>query len=91
VFSRSKLAVFVDGDFWHGRNWPSLEIKLSRGHNSSYWTRKIGSNIVRDREHDVALAIKGWSVMRFWESEVMVDLATVAQRIESVLGEQRWR
>jgi DNA mismatch endonuclease (patch repair protein) len=49
VFRRQRLAVFVDGDFWHGRDWEARRRKLAAGHNASYWLAKIGYNRERDR------------------------------------------
>src|SRR5205807_6919308 len=55
VFPRERVAVFVDGDFWHGRQWrlrglSSLASQFSRSRNKSYWTRKITRNIERDKQ-----------------------------------------
>jgi DNA mismatch endonuclease Vsr len=49
VFPRQKIAVFADGDFWHGRKLASRLESLSRAHNSDYWIKKIRSNVLRDR------------------------------------------
>ena len=54
VFPRQKVAVFCDGDFWHGRDWPALKQKLCRRANPDYWIPKIQSNI----EHDTRSAEK---------------------------------
>lgn len=48
VFRSAKVAVFCDGDFWHGRNWRTLRGSLSKGTNSAYWIAKIRSNMQRD-------------------------------------------
>lgn len=81
VFERAKLAVFVDGDFWHGKNLPSRIKKLSKGHNSEYWIRKIQSNVARDRRVRRELRALGWQVMRVWESEISADLDRVTGQI----------
>lgn len=72
VFPRQKVAVFVDGDFWHGRNWPERRKRLQR--NRDYWIRKIEGNIARDRRVDTALANRGWSVVRLWSEDVRRDI-----------------
>jgi DNA mismatch endonuclease Vsr len=67
---RAKVAVFCDGDFWHGRHWPSRRRKLMRGSNARYWVAKIASNMKRDRRHTLALSSHGWLVLRFWEGDL---------------------
>src|SRR5271165_2355568 len=70
VFLGARVAVFCDGDFWHGRNLHQRIRKLARGHNAPYWVAKIKSNVARDRRHDVALAHDGWLVLRFWGTDI---------------------
>jgi len=70
VFRRARVAVFVDGDFWHGRDWKRRKRRLELGANSAYWVKKISSNRARDRRHSGALRRLGWRVVRFWESEM---------------------
>jgi len=65
VFTRAKVAVFVDGCFWHG--CPRHRTQPTR--NSDYWAPKLARNVERDREHDAALADHGWRVIRIWEHE----------------------
>ena len=59
VFVRARLAVFCDGDFWHGRNWPERKAKLEQGHNPGYWVAKIERNMERDLDVDDALGLEG--------------------------------
>jgi DNA mismatch endonuclease, patch repair protein len=73
VLFKARLAVFCDGDFWHGRNLEERLGRLSKGHNASYWTEKIRTNFERDRRNDAALDAAGWRVLRFWESEVRTN------------------
>ena len=65
VFTRAKLAVFVDGCFWHG--CPEHGTHPQR--NSRYWTAKLARNQDRDRRYNVLLATSGWTVVRVWEHE----------------------
>src|SRR5688572_21770714 len=85
VFSRSKVLVFCDGDFWHGRNWKTLRKNLSKGTNSSYWLAKIQSNMKRDRKTMAALERNGWLVLRFWETDIHRGPKTVANRIVQII------
>lgn len=77
VFPRSKVAVFVDGCFWHG-----CPIHGTRpATNVKFWRKKIESNIRRDQEVNHRLNELGWSVMRIWEHEIKDNLDDVVKRI----------
>lgn len=85
VFVKVKLAVFCDGDFWHGNNWrlrglSSLSEELE-GY-SSFWREKILRNISRDREVDEYLTSNGWIVLRFWASDIQRKLDECVNIIE---------
>lgn len=68
VFRKMKVAVFLDGDFWHGHNW---EIhKKDHKSNQEFWYNKIEQNIKRDKEVNNLLLNEGWTVVRFWETEI---------------------
>lgn len=69
VLTRQHIAVFVDGDFWHGHGQednPAGQIRTNR----EFWRKKISRNIERDREVNDTLTESGWLVLRFWESEI---------------------
>lgn len=83
TFPRQKLAIFVDGDFWHGHDWESLKKKL----NSTFWIKKIEKNIQRDKDVNEALNATGWKVLRFWEHEINNELDRVYKTISSTLLE----
>jgi DNA mismatch endonuclease (patch repair protein) len=76
VFKHIKLAVFVDGDFWHGWKFRSLSNRLS-----PRWSLKIKSNIIRDRKNHKDLEKDGWRVLRFWEHEVLKNDSRVLKII----------
>lgn len=79
VFTRRRVAVFVDGCFWHA----CPEHGRQPTHNEWYWTPKLRRNVERDRAADAALASAGWRVVRIWEH---VPLGEAADQIESALG-----
>jgi DNA mismatch endonuclease (patch repair protein) len=81
VFSGARVAVFVDGDFWHGWRLDEWEHKLS----STYWKEKIARNRKRDSEHDAKLKEDGWTVIRVWEHEVEKDPEACVRRIEAAV------
>ena len=85
VFTRARLAVFVDGCFWHGCS----EHKGPSKTNAHYWTPKIASNAARDRRHTRALADAGWTVLRFWEHEPADEVARHIQSVYRRLLDQR--
>lgn len=79
VFRRARVAVFIDGCFWHG--CPDHG-RSSFNHNTDYWLAKISSNVERDADTTQRLQEAGWQVLRFWEHE---DTAEVAERIRTVI------
>lgn len=87
VFRREKVAVFADGDFWHGRHLAQRLARLSQGHNGEYWTRKILANVARDRRTRRHLRSLGWHVIRVWESDINSHIERVVARIAKVLRE----
>lgn len=64
-----KIAVFVDGEFWHGKDWETRKERLQR--NREYWIEKIEENMARDARADKELLNKGWVPVHFWEKEVL--------------------
>jgi len=89
VFRRHRLVIFCDGDFWHGRNLEHRLAKLARGHNAAYWVAKVRRNVERDHRNTSELDAAGWTVLRFWETDVLRETRTVADRIEEVLVKGR--
>jgi DNA mismatch endonuclease, patch repair protein len=89
VFPRERVAVFCDGDFWHGRHWRRLSSKLQEGANPSYWTQKIKTNRSRDRRVVRLLRKKGWNVIRIWETDIRQDPERAAAIVESLVQRSR--
>ena len=90
VFTKWKVVVFCDGDYWHGHNWAirgSLQEELS-GY-SQYWRDKILRNIERDEENNMALKAQGWTVIRIWESDIKNDLERCVETVKEALFEQK--
>jgi len=67
-----RLAVFIDGEYWHGYNWEERKAKLKT--NREFWIPKIERNMQRDREVNAQLENLGFTVFRFWESEIKKNL-----------------
>ncbi|WP_373508152.1 DNA mismatch endonuclease Vsr [Thiocapsa sp.] len=86
VFRRRRVVVFVDGDFWHGRDWEVRKERLRSGHNAPYWLAKISYNRERDLRNNTLLSELGWRVVRLWETEVLKDPDGAARLVANVLG-----
>lgn len=69
VFKQRKVAVFLDGDFWHGKDWDIH--RNDHKSNQKFWYTKIERNIERDKKVNAALIDAGWTVLRFWETEII--------------------
>lgn len=85
VFTRVKLVVFCDGDFWHGHNWAirgygSFDREMER--YSPQWANKIRNNVDRDARITQELADAGWTVLRIWESDIKKDVKSCADQVE---------
>jgi DNA mismatch endonuclease, patch repair protein len=92
VIRKDRIAVFVDGDFWHGNAWrlrglPSLEALFPT--RTEWWTNKIRRTMERDKEVTATLRSDGWVVLRIWESEVLEDPVSAAGRVMAVIREGR--
>lgn len=81
VLTRYKIAIFVDGDFWHARGYqnnPGSQINS----NKSFWQQKLTRNVERDKEVNDRLTQMGWLVLRFWESDICKNLPYVLEEID---------
>ncbi|MBM9621388.1 very short patch repair endonuclease [Streptomyces zhihengii] len=89
AFSRAKVAVFLDGCFWHGCPQHATQPKS----NAAWWREKLDRNMARDRETNLHLESEGWTVLRFWEHEAPANVATrvtdVVVRIRRQEGDSR--
>lgn len=79
-FSRAKLAVFVDGDFWHGKDYAERKDRLNE-----YWQKKIDTNMARDLRQTYTLESQGIRVLRMWGSEILKNPDAVSDRIRELL------
>jgi len=82
AFTRTKLAVFVHGCFWH--RCPHCRLELPKSHRA-FWRRKFELNAERDERKRRELEAAGWEVLEFWECEVERDAGSCARRVESTL------
>lgn len=82
VLTKYKIVIFCDGEFFHGKDWEKLKVRLKKGNNSEYWITKIVRNMERDEEVNKQLRTLGWSVLRFWGKDIKKDVNGCITTIE---------
>jgi len=88
VLTRYKIAVFVDGDFWHARGHqdsPGEQVAS----NKEYWQKKLRNNVERDKAVNDVLTEDGWLVLRFWSSDVMKHLDDCINQILQYIPDKK--
>jgi DNA mismatch endonuclease (patch repair protein) len=93
AFPKARIAIFVDGDFWHARilhdvGLEALRLSL-RTENREFWLAKLQKNRLRDLKVSRQLESQGWVVIRFWESDLKSDLSAAIAKIESAISQRR--
>lgn len=84
VFVKQKIAIFIDGDFWHGRGYGKKgTVKLRK----KFWRDKIETNIRRDRRVNRQLKKLGWTVFHFWESDMKKNCEKFVGKVLEKLSE----
>lgn len=76
-----KLAIFIDGEFWHGYGWELRKDRLKT--NSGFWRPKIERNMQRDKQVNKLLAQQGYTVMRFWQQDIQKALGSCVNAVLS--------
>lgn len=84
VITKYKIAIFCDGDFWHGKEDPHI-VK----HNKDFWIDKIKRNMERDLANTIELRDNGWTVLRFWESDIQKHLADCLNCINRCIAQKK--
>ena len=94
VLIKHHIAVFVDGEFWHGKGfnggydskkYSSLREQLENSANSEFWIQKISRNMERDRDNNAQLVSMGWKVIRFWSKDVLKNPELCVKTIEEAI------
>jgi putative nmeDIP very short patch repair endonuclease len=86
-FKKYKVAVFVDGEFWHGKDWEQKKVEIKG--NREFWIAKIERNIQRDIEVTGRLKAEGWMVLRFWSNDVVEDTTSCAEKVKEIIRARR--
>jgi len=87
AITKYKIAIFCDGEFWHGKDWINKKAKIHN--NREYWIQKIERNINRDIETDKALNYLGWIVLRFLGKDIEKNLNVCADNIKDAIFQAR--
>ncbi|MBF1299101.1 MAG: very short patch repair endonuclease [Neisseria sp.] len=82
-FKKYKVAVFVDGEFWHGKDWEQKKAEIKG--NREFWIAKIERNIQRDIEVTGRLKAEGWTVLRFWSNDVIKNTICCAEKVKEIV------
>ena len=89
VLTKYKIAIFCDGEFFHGKDWEVLKPRIENGNNSEYWLKKISRNIERDDEVNKNLLFLGWTVIRFWGKDIKKDVNECIRVIEECIWDNK--
>lgn len=85
AITKYKIAIFCDGEFFHGKDWEVLKLRLERGNNSEYWIKKISRNMERDDEINKRLLFEGWTVIRFWGNDIKKNIDECVKVVEETV------
>ncbi len=83
TFKHLKIAIFVDGEYFHGKNWEVNKYRIKT--NRKFWWSKIEGNMRRDREVVNNLTSNGWKVLRFWDTDINQKLGYCVAKIEKTI------
>ncbi len=89
VITKYKIAIFCDGEFFHGKDWEVLRPRLEKSNNSEFWISKISRNRERDNEINKRLLFEGWTVIRFWGTDIKKKPEECIKVIEEAIFDSR--
>ena len=89
ALTKYKIAVFCDGEFFHGKDWEVLKPRLENSKNSEFWISKISRNMKRDDEINKQLMFLGWTVIRFWGKEIIKNTDECVKVIEETVFDMK--
>ena len=85
AITKHNIAIFIDGEFWHGKNFEERKKHLKN--NKDFWIEKIEENMKRDEKNDTLLRQMGWVPLHFWESEISQNIEYFINSIEELISE----
>ena len=89
AITKHRIAIFCDSEFFHGKDWEALKLRLENGSNSTYWIKKITRNMERDRETEQALRFQEWTVLRFWGDDIRKHTDDCIRAVEEAIFDQK--
>lgn len=90
VPTKYKIAIFCDSEFFHGKDWDVLKLRLKKGKNPDYWIKKIERNRTRDWENDKKLLFLDYTVIHFWGQDILKHTDECLQVIEEAVWERKF-
>ena len=88
AITKYRIAIFCDSEFFHGKDWEILKLRLENGNNSTYWIKKITKNMQRDTENEQALRFLEWTVIRFWGNDILKNIDACVKVVDEVVFDQ---
>lgn len=85
ALTKYKIAIFCDGEFFHGKDWEVLRPRLEKSNNSEFWISKISRNRERDDEVNKKLLFMGWTVIHFWGNDIKKHTDECVKVIEEAI------
>jgi DNA mismatch endonuclease (patch repair protein) len=89
VITKNRIAIFCDSEFFHGKDWDQLKLRLENGNNSTFWIKKITRNMERDQENEKALRFREWTVLRIWGEDIRKHTDDCVRAVEEAIFDQR--
>ena len=89
ALTKYKIAIFCDSEFFHGKDWEALKLRLEKGNNPEYWIKKIERNRNRDWENDKKLLLLGYTVIHFWGKDIKQRTEECLQVIEEAIWDSK--
>ena len=89
AITKHRIAIFCDSEFFHGKDWDQLKLRLENGSNSTYWIRKITRNMERDQENEKALKFREWTVVRFWGEDIRKHTEDCVRAVEEAIFDKK--
>ena len=90
VLTKYKIAIFCDSEFFHGKDWEILKLRLEKGKNPDFWVKKIERNRNRDYENDKKLLFLGYTVLHFWGQDISKHTDECLQALEEASWDARF-
>lgn len=88
AITKYRIAIFCDSEFFHGKDWEKLKLRLENGSNSTYWLKKISRNMERDQDVERTLRSREWIVIRFWGNDITKNTQDCVRVIEEAIEER---